>query len=73
MSPKTEGTAQTLAESRRRELLAGLDPLLVEAAAEVDRALLRWSLAQTPLERLRGCTEATRTLAKFHRAPPSPG
>lgn len=43
------------------------DPDLVEASHEVDRALLRWSLELTPLERLRSCTRTTTTLENLRR------
>jgi hypothetical protein len=38
-----------------------------QAAAEVDRTLLRECLARTPRERLRVATRAQRALAKFRR------
>jgi len=48
--------------------LAALDPDLVQASHEVDLGLLRWSLAMTPLERLRACTRSARALARLRRS-----
>ena len=48
--------------------LAETDPELVEAAREIDRTLLRWSLSLTPMERLHACTQATSTLERLRRA-----
>lgn len=48
--------------------VAAVDPELVEAAREVDRTLIRWSLGLTPLERLRACTRATSTLERLRHA-----
>jgi hypothetical protein len=48
----------------------GLDPLIVEAAKEVDVTLLDWALSLTPRERLRAATNAERALRKFVHAPP---
>jgi hypothetical protein len=48
---------------------AAIDPLFAEAAAEVDRGLLRWALAMSPRARLRACTQATRALARFRVSP----
>jgi hypothetical protein len=45
--------------------VAALDPDLVEASYEVDLGLLRWSLAMTPVERLRACTRSARALARL--------
>jgi ribosomal-protein-alanine N-acetyltransferase len=49
------------------DLAAGpaLDPLIVEAAREVDGTLLDWALSLSPRERLRACTRATAALGKF--------
>jgi hypothetical protein len=49
---------------------AHLDPLIVEAAKDVDGSLLRWALSLTPRERLRACTRATRALSRFRRVTP---
>lgn len=57
--------------ARATEQIAHLDPLLVEAAADVDLGLLRWSLAQTPEDRLLSCSRAALTLAELRREPPS--
>ncbi|MDF1564455.1 MAG: hypothetical protein P1V51_15530 [Deltaproteobacteria bacterium] len=57
----------------REQLLARLareDPELLEAASEVDRTLLRDSLARSPLERLRAATRYRRALARFRRVRP---
>jgi hypothetical protein len=48
----------------------GLDPLVVQAAKEVDGTLLDWALSLTPRERLRASTQAERTLRKFVHAAP---
>ena len=45
-----------------------LDPLIVEAAREVDGTLLDWALGLSPRERLRACTKATAALGKFGNA-----
>jgi hypothetical protein len=55
--------------ARALEQVARLDPLLVEAADEVDPGLLRWSLSLTPRDRLRSCSRAATTLARLGRAP----
>ncbi len=52
---------------RIRALIAARDPELLDAAAEVDRSLLDWALAQTPRQRLDACSSATRALAGFRR------
>lgn len=51
--------------------IAADDPELVEAAREIDRTLLRWSLSLTPLERLRACSQAAATLARLRNASPA--
>jgi hypothetical protein len=56
------------AEARR--YVATRDPELLTAAAEVDRSLLSWSLAQSPRQRLDACTNAARALGRFRRAAP---
>jgi hypothetical protein len=45
-----------------------LDPLIVEAAKEVDGSLLDWMLSLSPRERLRACSNASRALGKFSDA-----
>ena len=45
------------------------DPLIVQAAREVDRSLLDWALTLSPRERLRACTKAGVALARFKRGP----
>lgn len=44
-----------------------LDPLVVQAAREVDLTLLDWSLRLSPRERLRACTNASVALGRFKR------
>ena len=44
-----------------------LDPLIVQAAREVDRSLLDWALALSPRERLRACTKAGVALARLRQ------
>jgi hypothetical protein len=51
-------------------LLADLDPLILEAATEVDGTLLDWALGLSPRERLRASTRAAAALRKFVHAPP---
>ena len=46
-----------------------LDPLLVEAAADVDRTLIRWALSLSHRERLRASTKATKALSRIRRDP----
>jgi hypothetical protein len=45
--------------------VAVLDPLILEAAREVDGALLEWALSLSPRERLRACSNATTALGRF--------
>ena len=71
MPHDTAVRSPTLAELL--EQVARLDPLLVEAADEVDRGLLRWSLSLTPRERLRACSRAAATLARLGRGRSSGG
>lgn len=42
-----------------------LDPLMVQASAEVDRSLLRWMLSLSPRERLRAAGRAAGALARI--------
>jgi len=42
-----------------------LDPLIVQAAREVDLTLLEWALSLSPRERLRACTNASAALRRF--------
>jgi hypothetical protein len=53
-----------------RALVARLDPLLVEAAAHVDRTQLRDCLAMSPRERADACTRFVRSLSRFRDATP---
>jgi len=45
-----------------------IDPLILQAAREVDPTLLDWALGLSPRERLRACSNATKALDKFVRA-----
>ncbi len=42
-----------------------LDPLIVEAAREVDHGLLRWMRSLSPRARLRAATKATAALSRI--------
>jgi len=53
------------------KVIEGLDPLILEAAKEVDQTLLDWYLSLSPRERLRACTKATEALARFRDEPSS--
>ena len=53
-----------------RERVAAIDPLLVEAADDVDEALLDYSLSMRPLERLGFATRSAHGLARFRRLAP---
>jgi hypothetical protein len=44
-----------------------LDPLVVQAAREVDHSLLEWTLRLSPRQRLRACTNAGLALSRFKR------
>ena len=46
-----------------------IDPLILEAAGEVDPTLLDWALRLSPRERLRACSNATAALGKFAHVP----
>jgi hypothetical protein len=52
-----------------RQWVARVDPEVEAAVDDVDRTLLRASLALSPLERLRACSQATAALAAFRRVP----
>lgn len=52
---------------RLKARVAERDPLLVEAADEVDRSLLTWFGSLSPLERLGTASRATRALHRFRR------
>jgi hypothetical protein len=47
-----------------------LDPLVLEAAKDVDLSLIDWALTMSPRERLRASTNAVRALARFGHASP---
>jgi hypothetical protein len=55
--------------TREGTSVAELDPLVLEAAREVDGALLEWALSLSPRERLRACSNATTALGKFANVP----
>jgi hypothetical protein len=57
---------------RLRRHLAAMDPLVVEAADEVDPALIQWALSLTPWERLCASADALRFLSGFHRGTSRP-
>lgn len=58
---------------RLRNLLIAIDPLLVEAADDVDLTLIQWALSLTPWERLRASSETLAFLSSFRRAAPETG
>ena len=60
-------------KSQIQQILDGLDPLLREAASDVDPTLLAWSLSLSPLERLRVSSRAASTLGRFRRVTPEAG
>jgi hypothetical protein len=45
-------------------------PEIAELVREVDRSLLRWSLALDPFERLRILNQRARSLARFEHVAP---
>jgi len=47
-----------------------LDPLVLEAAKDVDLSLIDWALAMSPRERLRASTNVVRTLTRFGHVSP---
>ncbi len=55
------------------QILASLDPEMQQAVAEVDRSLIRLSLAQSPRDRLRSASNMMRSLVRFGRVPSSAG
>lgn len=72
-APKPHGEEPPGGRPRRHPLFDQVDPLLVEAAGEVDRTLLHWMLSLSPRERLDACSRATAALARFQRVPPEAG
>ncbi|MBI4956500.1 MAG: hypothetical protein HY908_31075 [Myxococcales bacterium] len=52
-------------------LIAALDPEVRAAIGDVDRALIRLTLAMSPWERLRSASEMAQTLARYRREAPS--
>ena len=60
---------QNMSEAQKPLTTDGaLDPLVVAAAREVDQTLLDWALSLSPRERLRACSNAAITVAKFAHA-----
>ena len=55
--------------SWRRSLDPVIDPVILEAAEEVDPRLLDWALQLSPRERLRACSNAAGALGRFAHAP----
>jgi hypothetical protein len=51
-----------------RQAVTAVDPLVLNAVADVDQGLLRWSLTLSPRERLRACSRAAATFARLRRA-----
>jgi hypothetical protein len=53
--------------------LRAIDPDLVDAAADVEPALLAYSLSMSPLERLEAATKSAHGLARFRHDPSQAG
>ncbi|MDH3745431.1 MAG: hypothetical protein OES47_10055 [Acidobacteriota bacterium] len=64
---RTSGAAPANREAQLPARALELDPLIVAAAAEVDRSLLRWMLSLSPRARLEASTNATRALSRIRR------
>ena len=47
-----------------------IDPVILQAAREVDPTLLDWALGLSPRERLRACSKATTALGKLRMSHP---
>lgn len=60
-SQEASATEPVLASTTRVEL----DPLVIQAAREVDRSLLDWALSLSPRQRLRACSNAGLALRRF--------
>jgi hypothetical protein len=56
--------------TRLRDLVARIDPVLLDAVEDVDRELLHWGLSLSPWERLRSCSETLRFWSGFRRVTP---
>jgi hypothetical protein len=56
--------------ARLLDLVARLDPPLIDAIADVDRGLIEWGLSLSPWERLRSTSETLRFWSGFRRATP---
>jgi len=62
------GQRVSTAREKTRHGTVAIDPLVLQAVADVDRSLLHWSLALSPRERLRSCSRATATLIRLRDA-----
>ncbi|HEV8239933.1 MAG TPA: hypothetical protein VGS57_11245 [Thermoanaerobaculia bacterium] len=58
----------TAAQSQAKRSAAGVDPLIMQAVADVDRSLLHWSLQQSPRQRLVACSRAAAALVRLRSA-----
>jgi hypothetical protein len=54
--------------SRPAILTDDVDALVVQAASEVERALIRWALSLSPLDRLRAATKSAASLEALKNA-----
>ncbi|MBK8266478.1 MAG: hypothetical protein IPK80_34775 [Nannocystis sp.] len=68
--PDEQGAYEHLAALEAR--LAEVDPEVLQASYEVDLGLIRWSLAMSPIERLRAATRSARVLARLRRSADEP-
>jgi hypothetical protein len=68
LSDMTSDRSSTMAREDTARPRVDLDPLIVQAAREVDRTLLDWALSLSPRERLRACTNASAALRRFTNA-----
>jgi len=57
-----------MSAQKTRQPATAVDPLVLQAVADVDLGLLRWSLQLSPRERLRACSHAAATFARLRRA-----
>ena len=65
---RSETSKDATAEAEHRVPALAIDPLILQAAREVDSTLLDWALGLSPRERLRACSNATKALDKYVRA-----
>jgi hypothetical protein len=65
---RSETPKGSTAEAGRDVPPLAIDPLILQAAREVDPTLLDWALGLSPRERLRACSNATKALDKYVRA-----